>query len=67
MGLSALIQILTLDKYLPAESERIYAASDYKVRIDSKLYIIPEEILGSNGEINICDLSPWEISDDAFM
>lgn len=60
-------QILTLEKYLPAESERICTASDYKVKIDSKLYIIPEEILGSNGEINICDLSPWEISDNAFM
>lgn len=57
-------QLLTINRYQLHESEKEYSASDYHITANSKCYIIPDEILGINGEISFFSLIPWEINDN---
>lgn len=58
-------QTVNINKHQLHEMEKEHYSSDYKIIVNGKCYLIPDEILGANSILNFNDLTPWETTEDA--
>ncbi len=54
-------QMITINKNQLCEWEQEHCSIDYKITVDGKCYLIPDETLEEGGVINISDLTSWAI------
>lgn len=57
---------LIIDKYKIHEMEKSFSGAEYIIPINGILYMIPDEVLGEGGEIEISKIDEWKYEENIF-